>query len=565
MQALQLQVLQQWAQKHNRVVYAALLDISKAFDSVSHLGLLLKLLRVGVPPPMAKLISMLLANHVNHIDRETNVEISRGAPQGSVLGPFGFLMFFDLGKCLDEVKGIEAIASPFSMPQRTNMWADDTVVMANSIEELQKLLDAAYDWGKTWSMEFNAKKSVAIALGRRNCGGRLAVPPIAVTIGKDAIPWANEVTHLGVPLRARYSESRPKRFSEAKEKRITGKIDELSMLLRRHYGLNATVSLKMVETVILPMILYGCEVVDLPESAQVHLNRCLRLVLGAYDRSHRYELHYFCGQWRVQAIVEQRRLVAVARWLVWKKGGEELAKTLKFAEEEDLPWWRKLNETIERLQLTWEWRQLRLSSNPPETVKMRPTKAELRAKVEMWKLKVKERLDAEEAKWQQESLNGGFKEAIPLKCRKHPALWTKDANFAFMMMADHYDPINVVEENGGKARRCYRCGKEDGDRASHMLLECMEKEVKELRKMNTVVLRMCERRNFLRLWTDESEKTPKGVALEGMKSLLKTNPKKMEMLMAYMKSIYGLRKRARRESLRYERETLPSIVRNTIH
>lgn len=91
---------------HNRIVRSLdikkhlmglFIDFSSAFDCVDHKLLLLKLSKYGVRGIPLNLLESYLSNRkqivqVNNI-RSLELEVSQGVPQGSILGPFLFLVF----------------------------------------------------------------------------------------------------------------------------------------------------------------------------------------------------------------------------------------------------------------------------------------------------------------------------------------------------------------------------------------------------------------------------------------------------------------------------------------
>ena len=75
------------------------IDLSKAFDTVSHSALLSKLSAYGICGREKELFSDYLFNRWQYVQYKssisTNKPVYTGAPQGSILGPLVFIMHFN--------------------------------------------------------------------------------------------------------------------------------------------------------------------------------------------------------------------------------------------------------------------------------------------------------------------------------------------------------------------------------------------------------------------------------------------------------------------------------------
>ena len=129
------------------------LDFAKAFHTVSHFRLCLKLQTFGIGGKFILWIKNFMSNRRQRVVLEGAESpwssITSGIPQRSVLGRVLFLCY--INDLPDQICSL-----PF-------MYADDTKVareiMSQFDEEcLQKDLDSLCDWSRLWQMNFNAVK-----------------------------------------------------------------------------------------------------------------------------------------------------------------------------------------------------------------------------------------------------------------------------------------------------------------------------------------------------------------------------------------------------------------------
>ena len=138
----------------------AILDFSKAFDTVPHQRLLNKLRLYGIDVQLHQWISSFLIGRSQSVlidgVRSQVDSVDSGVPQGTVLGPLLFLLFInDLPSVLDPGTAVR-------------LFADDCLDSEQDQLLLQQDLDALNLWGKCWGMRFNTNKCQVMHIGKQN-------------------------------------------------------------------------------------------------------------------------------------------------------------------------------------------------------------------------------------------------------------------------------------------------------------------------------------------------------------------------------------------------------------
>ena len=136
------------------------LDFRKAFDSVPHQRLLVKLRAYGITGVVYNWVADFLSNRQQRVrvnkSKSGLVEVLSGIPQGSILGPVLFTLF------------INDISDNLSSDCR--IFADDTKIFntTNNTNILQDDLNILQEWSKTWKLDFNISKCNVLHIGKRN-------------------------------------------------------------------------------------------------------------------------------------------------------------------------------------------------------------------------------------------------------------------------------------------------------------------------------------------------------------------------------------------------------------
>ena len=139
----------------------AILDFSKAFDTVPHQKLLHKLKHYGIDGKINKWIGSFLTQRKQRVviegESSESCSVDSGVPQGTVLCPLLFLCHInDLPNCIKS---------------KVRLFADDCLLYTsvNSIKDqiqLQEALKSLGNWANQLGMRFNATKCYIMSIHR---------------------------------------------------------------------------------------------------------------------------------------------------------------------------------------------------------------------------------------------------------------------------------------------------------------------------------------------------------------------------------------------------------------
>ena len=149
---------------------AVALDISKAFDSVWHAGLLHKLKSYGISGQIFGLISYYLSNRGLQVvlGRKSSQEypVNVGAPQRSSVGPALFLLY--VNDFSDDVICNTVISADDTTLCSKCHQASDLWQQLELASELESDLRDTVDWGRKWLVDFNAGKTQLVSFDQSN-------------------------------------------------------------------------------------------------------------------------------------------------------------------------------------------------------------------------------------------------------------------------------------------------------------------------------------------------------------------------------------------------------------
>ena len=258
-------------------VYVALIDTTKAFDTVWVQGLFQKLMVSNMDSKVWRILFKF------YNDFRCSVQIGgvlsewfksgQGVHQGE---PWSMYLYTKMiNNLLVRLRSMKSAAKISLLYTGTPSYADDIAIVTLHKPLLQRLLDCAYEYSQKWRFEFNASKTELIIFGKDLC------PDLDIKLGGDVIKVKNGGWHMGVPL----TDSAQYEAQCIQEKIDSGKRAYFSIqgLGNKYLPVPPVVSAKLYWSVCVPRMTHGLEISMLSDSsmskleqAHGHMAKCIQ-------------------------------------------------------------------------------------------------------------------------------------------------------------------------------------------------------------------------------------------------------------------------------------------------
>ena len=239
--------------KERKQLFTCFVDFRKAFDSIPHDALLLKLATIGVGGKVHNLIEDMykktsLRVKVNN-QTSTQFNSNIGVRQGDNLSPNLFKIF------IHDLMGI--IDNDCDAPRLNSttvgclLFADDAILLSNSAEGLQRELDNLQKYCQEWGLTVNTNKTKAMIFNTN--GKRLSLP---LYYDNKPLECVREYKYLGTLFTVSGT------FTKTTEDLYSRGLKAFFKLRRQiaQSSIKCSTYAHLFDTMVKPVLLYGSEI-----------------------------------------------------------------------------------------------------------------------------------------------------------------------------------------------------------------------------------------------------------------------------------------------------------------
>ena len=242
-------------------LFCLFIDYKKAFDTIWRDGLWYKMVKENIDSKVLNVIKNMYMNikscvKFNQKTSDTFI-CSKGVRQGENLSPMLFALY--VNDIEDSLLGNHCNYLLFDdefldlhLNLLVMMYADDTVILANSEEQMQNILKALELYCEQWKLEVNSSKTKVVVFSR----GRINYDTYDFMFREENLETISEYKYLGITFNY---NGRFRNGQIELTKKATRAMYSLIGKCRK-YDLPIDLQLELFNTMVMPIMTYACEI-----------------------------------------------------------------------------------------------------------------------------------------------------------------------------------------------------------------------------------------------------------------------------------------------------------------
>lgn len=235
-------------------VFLCFLDYKKAFDRVKHIDLLKMLHRVGIDDKDLQLIQNIYFEQSAAIclgdEMSEWINIKKGVRQGCVLSPDLFSLYSEvILREIDDEEGIKVGGVNINNLR----FADDTVLLADSKQKLQNLVDIINEKSIEKGMQLNEKKTVCMVTSKKTKAQDK--PGCNISVNNQILKQVESFKYLGTTLAWDGRDEKEIRIRIAQAKDTFNKMKNIL----RNKNISFQTRFRVLRCYVYPVLMYNSE------------------------------------------------------------------------------------------------------------------------------------------------------------------------------------------------------------------------------------------------------------------------------------------------------------------